>query len=180
MKPVSIILATTPKGEIGVNNTIPWKLKGDLPRFKQMTMGNIVIMGRKTYESLPQPLTGRKVIVISRRPGAFLLPHLDNDDLYSAKSLEEAFSIADTLPGNQIFIAGGVSLYEMALAADYPCTVELTTVYKESPYGYDAVIGDFSLKGFEYILDGAQVVCETDPKTGLVVVTHTYSRYVRS
>lgn len=182
MKSLSIIVAATPQGEIGANNTIPWKLKGDLARFKEMTKGNIVIMGRKTYESLPGTLPDRNTIVVTRRPSVFMLPRLMEEEanLYAANSLTEAIKMADSISGNQIFIAGGASLYEEAIGELYPCTFELTTVYKESFHDYDTIIKNFSLKGFEYNPEKTEVVYDKDPNTGLYIVSHTYSQYTRS
>ncbi len=121
MKIINIILATTPKGEIGINNTIPWKLKGDLKRFKELTMGHVVIMGRKTYESLPKPLEGRKMIIVSTTMLHELHPDANkqkvnaiyNNDNYIVDSLEKAISCADyNFKDKKIFIIGGVKSYQ--------------------------------------------------------------------
>lgn len=67
IKNLSMIVACDVDGTIGKGNGLPWKrIKGDLPRFKQMTIGKVVIMGRKTFETLPEPLEGRYHIVLSR------------------------------------------------------------------------------------------------------------------
>ena len=66
---VSLICAVAANGVIGIENHLPWKLPADLKRFKALTMGHPVIMGRKTYESLGKPLPGRTNIVITRQPG---------------------------------------------------------------------------------------------------------------
>jgi dihydrofolate reductase len=66
---ISLIAAMAENRVIGRANTIPWKLPADLKRFKDITMGHPLIMGRKTFESIGRPLPGRKTIVISRNSG---------------------------------------------------------------------------------------------------------------
>ncbi len=65
---IVMIAAVADNGVIGANNTIPWRLKSDLQRFKAMTMGKPVVMGRKTFLSLKRPLRGRANIVVTRDP----------------------------------------------------------------------------------------------------------------
>ena len=63
-----MIYAVSPEGVIGVGNRIPWRYQGDFRRFKRVTMGKTLIMGRKTFESIGHPLAGRRNIVVSSRP----------------------------------------------------------------------------------------------------------------
>src|SRR5512135_1736640 len=72
MPRVTLIAAVARNGVIGRNGAIPWRLPGDLPRFKRITLGHPVIMGRMTWESLGRPLPGRRNLVISRTPGLAL------------------------------------------------------------------------------------------------------------
>lgn len=66
---MELILAITPEGGIGKNNGLPWmRIDGDLPRFKNLTMGKTVVMGRNTWNSLPGKLKGRKNVIITRTP----------------------------------------------------------------------------------------------------------------
>ncbi|MEW5881870.1 MAG: dihydrofolate reductase, partial [Pseudomonadota bacterium] len=69
MPRVTLIAAVARNGVIGRAGAIPWRIPGDLARFKRITMGHPVIMGRRTWESLGRPLPGRRNIVISRTPG---------------------------------------------------------------------------------------------------------------
>ena len=179
MKHITLIVAATPKGEIGYQNTIPWKLKGDLARFKEKTMNNIVIMGRNTFESLPSPLKDRQVIVVTSQSGVSLLSKVSHDNVYVANSLEQAFEMTDYIRGNQVFIAGGTRLYEEVLKASYPCTVELTVVHKEAPHGYDAIIKDFSMRKFELNEQETQTIYAIDPETNIPIPSHTYCQYIR-
>ena len=168
-KTFNVILAATNRGEIGYKNTLPWKLRGDLARFKMLTMGHTVIMGRHTYESLPAKLEDRCVIVVSKT-----MDNRDpkNDGIMVVSSLAEAIREAKELPGD-IFVAGGASLY--AAAMKFPCNLYLTTVYKKPEHGYDTVIPDFNVLDFEYEYPPLPIF-ETDPTTGLMELSHTYAK----
>lgn len=79
---IGLVVAMTDEGVIGRDNGLPWRLPDDLRRFKQITMGHPVVMGRKTFESLGRPLPGRDNLVVSRNPvyrpkGALVFPTLD-------------------------------------------------------------------------------------------------------
>ena len=98
-----ILVAVSPEGIIGKNNTIPWHYSADLKRFKRLTTGKTIIMGRKTWESLPvKPLPNRRNIVISRSS-------LENVDCF--QSSDEAL---ETCEGDIWFI-GGAGIYEEAM-----------------------------------------------------------------
>lgn len=104
---VSLIVAMTPEGVIGRDNDLPWRLPDDLKRFKALTMGRPVIMGRRTWDSIGRPLPGRTSIVLSRRPtfapqGAIVVPDLERA-LDAAGAVDEAFVI------------GGAQVYALAL-----------------------------------------------------------------
>tara|TARA_B100001250_G_scaffold388083_1_gene386037 strand:+ start:317 stop:781 length:465 start_codon:yes stop_codon:yes gene_type:complete len=109
-----IIVATSPEGIIGKDNTIPWYYPEDLKRFKKLTIGNTVIMGRNTWESLPiKPLPERRNIVITSNS-------IENIECF--KSIQEAI---DTCKGDIWFI-GGSGIYEEAMnLADY---IDMTLV----------------------------------------------------
>jgi len=92
---------------IGLENKLPWNIPEDLIRFKRMTLGHVVIMGRNTWESIPEkyrPLTGRVNIVIS----ASMEPH---EGIYVAENLKSAFQFARMYPDKQIFLIGGERVY---------------------------------------------------------------------
>jgi len=110
---ISIVAALGKNRAIGKDNQLLWSIPGDLPRFRRLTSGHPVIMGRKTWESIPEkfrPLPGRTNIVISRdssynAPGAVL-----------AQSFPEALSLARDAEGSdEIFAIGGQRVYECAL-----------------------------------------------------------------
>ncbi len=109
MPSIALIAAMTRQRVIGVNNTLPWRLSADLQRFKALTLGKPIIMGRKTWESLGRALPGRLNIVISR------------DADYSAAgaalvtSLEAALKRASAEATDEIMVIGGAEIYAQAL-----------------------------------------------------------------
>jgi dihydrofolate reductase len=113
-----IIVAWDENRLIGQNGGLPWKIKGDLPFFKKMTMGNPCVMGRNTYESIlksnGKPLPGRDNIIVSRSyPQPQVIPHVYDD-------LEVALDMTAQLyaPPKDVFIIGGAQIYKSALDAD--------------------------------------------------------------
>ena len=101
---ISIIVAVSEDLGIGKNNELLWHLPEDLKRFKKLTYGNTVIMGKKTWESLPKkPLSGRKNMVITD------IPHENYENAVTAYSIEDA--LAKCNKGEEIFVIGGGSIY---------------------------------------------------------------------
>lgn len=105
---LSLIVAVSENGVIGRANRLPWRLPEDLQRFRRLTTGHPVIMGRKTFESIGKPLPGRTSIVVSRTerfPGTI-----------TARSLDEALEEAARAPGaDATFVIGGGEVYREAL-----------------------------------------------------------------
>jgi dihydrofolate reductase len=117
-----IIAAVAHNGVIGVEGRLPWQIPQDLARFKELTMGQALVMGRATFESIGRVLPGRSNIVLTRRPD------WAHEGVDVARSLEEAVDIA-TSRGQDAFVAGGAEVYRSALAtAD---ELELTEVDAE-------------------------------------------------
>lgn len=106
---LSLIAALDERGGIGFENRIPWHLPGDLARFKKLTMGHTLILGRKTYLSIGNPLPGREMIVLSRNPEY----HLEEAPV--VQSLEEALQMARDGGENEVFVIGGADIYRLAL-----------------------------------------------------------------
>ncbi len=104
---ISLIAAVAKNRVIGRGNQLPWKLPEDLRRFRHLTLGHPVIMGRKTFESLGKPLPGRANIVVSRSMGP-----LPNVDVYA--SLETALGAASRMD-ESVFVIGGGEIYAQAL-----------------------------------------------------------------
>lgn len=111
MRPeLSLIAALAANGMIGRDNGMPWHLPEDLKRFRALTMGHPIIMGRRTWDALGRPLPGRTSIVVSRQPGLVL------DGAIAVTSLEEAIEAAASAEGgNHAFVIGGAQLYALAL-----------------------------------------------------------------
>lgn len=117
-----IIAAVAGNGVIGVDGRLPWRIPEDLARFKRLTMGQSILMGRETFASIGSPLVGRTNIVLTRRPD------WSHDGVSVARSLEEALAIVRRL-GQDAFVAGGAEVYRQALGvAD---RMELTEVDDE-------------------------------------------------
>jgi dihydrofolate reductase len=104
---VALIAAVASNGVIGAGNRLPWHLPDDLRRFRTLTSGHTVVMGRKTWESIGRPLPARQNIVVSRQPGIRL------EGAAVAHSLDEALSVADR--PDPVFVIGGEALYRAAL-----------------------------------------------------------------
>ena len=110
---------------IGVNNALPWRIPEDMRRFRTMTTGHPVIMGRKTFESIGQPLTNRTNIVVTRRP------HLDGaQGIDIVNSLDEALERAAGV-GQRAFVIGGAEIYQASLP--FATRIEATLIYHDFP-----------------------------------------------
>jgi dihydrofolate reductase len=106
----SIIVAKAENHVIGAHNQMPWYLPHDLRHFKQVTLGHHVVIGRKTFESLPNGLPGRIIIVLTHDP-SYQAPNCK-----LATSLQEALQIAEEAGETEVFIAGGGTVYQEALS----------------------------------------------------------------
>jgi dihydrofolate reductase len=102
------IAAVAANGVIGAGNDIPWRIPADWKRFKTMTMGQVLIMGRKTYDSIGRSLPGRTTFVITRDR------MWRGDGVRAVPSLDEAFDQALQLDPQTIFVAGGGEIYRTA------------------------------------------------------------------
>jgi dihydrofolate reductase len=124
---ITFVLARADNGVIGVNGRLPWRLPADLKRFKALTMRRPMIMGRKTFDSFPAPLPGRRHIVLTR------------DRAWAAEGAEVARSPAEALAmaGEDAAVIGGAEVF----ALFEPDRIELTEVHC-SPEG-DAIVPPF-------------------------------------
>jgi dihydrofolate reductase len=104
---ISLIAAVAEGGVIGRSGGLPWRLPADLARFKRLTMGHTLIVGRRTYQSIGSPLPGRTLIVLTRTA------HFRPAGVGTASSLEEALQRARR--DKEVFIAGGEDVYRQAL-----------------------------------------------------------------
>lgn len=102
---ISIIVAAAENNVIGKDNDMPWRLSADLRRFKKLTMGHHIIMGRKTFESIGKPLPGRTSVIITRNKD------YKQEGCIVVHSLDEAL---ETIKDEEVFIIGGGEIYNMA------------------------------------------------------------------
>ena len=107
---ISIIAAMGRNRAIGYQNTLPWRLPTDLQRFKQLTLGHHMIMGRKTFESIGRPLPGRTSIIITRKKD------FQAEGCFIAHSLDAAIALAKSRGEQEAFIIGGAEIYAQALS----------------------------------------------------------------
>ena len=117
MAKYNIIVAVSDNLAIGKDNQIPWHVSEDLKLFKKLTTGNIIIMGRKTYESIGKPLPGRKTIVITSDPEKFMKNN-SFENLSAKDSLDAALKSASDIaenPQTEVFVTGGASIYQLAI-----------------------------------------------------------------
>lgn len=134
---ITIIAAAAENNALGKDNDLVWHLPDDFKRFKRLTSGHHIIMGRKTFESFPKLLPDRTHIVITRkkdyRPEGVIVVH----------SIEEAIKAAKL--DEQAFIIGGGEIYKMGM--DYADRIELTRVHGE--FEADAFFPDFDKDDWE-------------------------------
>ena len=135
---ISIIAAMSENRVIGKNNKLPWNLPGDLKRFKELTLNNTVIMGRKTFESIGKVLPSRDNIILSRTstsiPGCTVV-----------NGMEKAFQVVS--PTKTVFIIGGEDIYRQTI--NLSTFIYLTVVHVT--IDGDAYFPDFSKDKFEEI-----------------------------
>ncbi len=107
MTTISLIVATANNGVIGINNTLPWHLPEDLKRFRALTTGHHIVMGRKTYESLGRLLPNRVTVIVTRNKSYKV------EGALIAHSLQEAVKLCKN--DDEVFIIGGAELYKEGL-----------------------------------------------------------------
>lgn len=137
MQNLSMIVAMANKRVIGINNTLPWHLSEDLKRFKALTMGHHIIMGRKTYESLGRLLPGRTTVIVTHNPNYHV------EGALIAHSMKEALALVEE--DEQPFLIGGAALYQAGLA--YADQIYLTEVHAD--FAGDAFLPEFDLTAWE-------------------------------
>ena len=126
------VVAVTPSGVIGRDGEMPWRLGSDLRRFKRLTMGGVLVMGRKTFESIGKPLPGRKTIVITRNQNW----SCDGVQVVDSpvKAIQET---SNSLVPSQTFVVGGAQIYDQLIP--FCEAIWLTRVWSNTP-------GDTELK----------------------------------
>lgn len=134
---VGLIVARSKNNVIGKNGQIPWRIKGEQKLFKELTTGNVMVMGRKSYEEIGHPLPNRKNVIVSNTQV------FTGENLVTVKSLQEAI---DMYPGENIYIAGGYGLYKEAMPlVDVMYITEVDTVVEDG----DVFFPEFDANEFD-------------------------------
>jgi dihydrofolate reductase len=149
---IVLIAAVGENGEMGRNNDLLWHLPGDLPRFKEITMGSPIIMGRKTFDSIGRALPGRLNIVLTANAD------WQAEGVTVASSIEQALELAKAEESNKAFVIGGGQIYKLFLA--YATTLEMTEVF-DAPVA-DTFFPNFS--GGQFKETQRQSIADNDPK----------------
>jgi dihydrofolate reductase len=163
---IFLIAAKDKNNVIGINNSIPWHLPDDLKRFKKITDGNTVIMGRKTFESIGKPLPNRFNIVISKT-----LKQKNFNNIIVCNSLSSA--ILKSPINKKIFIIGGEKIYKEAMEKniiDYMYITEILDSFEGDSYFPEIEENNFKLVSFEEIQ-----VCN---KTGIKYQYKNYQKLI--
>ncbi|MBO4591209.1 MAG: dihydrofolate reductase [Eubacterium sp.] len=135
---IGLIVARSENNVIGKDGMIPWRIKGEQKQFKELTTGNIVVMGRKSYEEIGHPLPNRDTIVVSRTK------KYEGEHLSTAGSVEEAIAMADK--SKNVYISGGYGLYKEAMPlVDVMYITEVKTVVEDG----DVFFPEFNADDFE-------------------------------
>ena len=158
---VGLIWAQSTTGVIGRDNGIPWRLPEDQARFKELTLGSTVVMGRLTWESLPakvRPLPGRRNVVVTRQAG------------YAADGATVVGDLEDALTGEDTWIIGGAQIYTLALPFATRC--EITEVDVDLPREDDDAVAP--------VLDEQWVCTDGDWLVSDAGLRYRFSTYVRA
>ncbi len=130
---ISIVVAAAENGVIGKDNQLLWKLSSDLKRFKNITSGHYILMGRKTFESIGKPLPNRTSLIISRNF------ECDFENCYVFKTISDAIIYAAQQGQEEIFVVGGGEIYKqtMTLANTIHLTIVHTEIEGDTHFEYD-------------------------------------------
>lgn len=120
---ITIIAAISNNNALGKNNDLIWHLPADLKRFKEITSGHHILMGRNTFESIGKPLPNRTTIIITRNKNYF------KDGCLIASSLEDAIELAKK--DEEVYIIGGAQIYKYAIENNLVDVLDVTLVHHE-------------------------------------------------
>ena len=167
---VSLIVAVGKDFEIGKNNDLLWHLPKDMRFFTQTTKGHYVIMGRKNWDSIPlkyRPLSGRENVVVSRKM------NLDLEGAIVVSTIEEGIELARAKGDTEVFIIGGVQIYQEALRLNLIDKMYITKVHAN--FDADTFFPDFEMdKWFEESIEHF----EADEKNSFSFSISKFSRKV--
>ena len=143
---ISLIVAVSKNNVIGNNGVIPWKIKGEQKRFKELTTGKTIIMGRKSFEEIGKPLPNRKTILISNTQ------HIELENCVTVNSLLEAFALSKN--ESEVFVAAGGQVYKEAFP--YADRIYITVIDKmvDGNVYFPEICEDDFIKTYEERIDG--------------------------
>jgi dihydrofolate reductase (trimethoprim resistance protein) len=143
---ISLIVAVAKNNVIGYNGIIPWKIKGEQRRFKELTTGKTIVMGRKSFEEIGRPLPNRKTILISNTQ------NIATENCTTVKSLSEAFDLVKN--SDEVFVAGGGQVYKEAYP--YADRIYITVIDKiiDGNVYFPTICEDDFVKIYEERIDG--------------------------
>ena len=160
-KEITIIAAVSENNVLGKNNKLIWHIPDDLKRFKKLTLGHSVIMGRKTFESITQPLPQRKNIILTRNKN------------YKAKGALIAHNVKEALNfcqnDNQPFIIGGAEIYKLFMSISNK--IELTRIHKS--YDGDAFFPEILEEKWKLVKSKKNNLNETK------IINFSYLTYIK-
>jgi dihydrofolate reductase len=148
---IVMVAAVARNGVIGNGPDIPWRIPGEQAEFKKLTMGHVLLMGRTTYESIGRPLPGRTTIVLTRDPA------WSAEGVLVAHSLDEALTLAATLPGD-VMVVGGAQVYAAALPVATEQVISEVPLSPEGDVLYPAYDRDAWLEASREVFDGYERV----------------------
>ncbi len=139
---VALIVAYTRNKVIGKSGEIPWNLQNEKKRFKELTTGNVVVMGRKTYEEIGRPLPNRYTIVVSKTI------NFQGENCVTARSVQEALEICrKKFPDKNVYISGGSKIYREVLPyVEVMYITEIDAVIEGDVYFPEFEEKDFDVK----------------------------------
>ncbi|WP_439573329.1 dihydrofolate reductase [Phreatobacter sp.] len=176
MPSISCIVARSyPGNVIGAENKLPWHLRTDLRKFRETTLDHVVIMGRRTFESIGRPLPGRTNIILSREPGN------DGPDLYWVKDRENALFIADVMTimrgKTHFFVIGGSAIYNTF--DELINRVHLTEVYAQNLKGDAHFHKEFDLRKWKTISENPFPRSDIDDYPFMITILEKRNKTVR-
>ncbi len=151
---VALIAAIAANGLLGRNGGLPWRLPADLKRFKRLTLGHHLILGRRTWETLDAPLPGRIPVVVTRRGG---LPQELLQTTTVAAAVALAVAAGDLMP----FVGGGAEIFRLALEEDRIDRMYLTRIHQE--FDGDTWFPPYDAARFELVARQDHTVAEGHP-----------------
>lgn len=152
--PVALIAAVAENGALGREGGLPWRLPADLKRFKRLTLGHHLILGRRTWDTLDAPLPGRIPVVVTRR-GSLA------EGVLQAATVEDALAIAVAAGDSEPFVGGGAEIFRLALAEDRVDRLYLTRIHQA--FDGDTWFPAYDESRFELVAREDHTVAEGHP-----------------